>query len=255
VPDYIYKDNDTSMPTLSAMLTSRMGDETGNHEAAHLDTINLLVSVFSSGSMLDIGCGMGRITEASAGKIKELVALEPDLVRCEWTRAVVADCEGVTVQNLMTQEYMDQNPGKQFDLVILSMVLQHQSTHNCARLMADVASLTRCGGFAVISSTHALERAKCFTYQHVSQARISEEEFNRYAENHHAQDKGLPVRRFSRAEFEAIVPESFDIIQWTQFSYYRPEFLDRFAEIHRVDAQELASIGNSQFMVLKKKNN
>ncbi len=226
----------------------------GNHEAAHLDTINLLVSVLSSGSMLDIGCGMGRITGAAAGKIKELVALEPDVDRCNWTRAVVADFEGVTVLNVLSQEYISQNPGKQFDLVVLSMILQHQSTHNCLRLMDDLATLTKSGGIAIVSSTHALERAKCFTYQDVSQARISEEEFNHYADNSHIQDKGLPVRRFSRAEFEALVPESFDIIQWTQFSYYRPEFLDRFAEIHRVDAQELTKIGNSQFMVLKKKN-
>jgi len=173
VTDYIYKDNDSTMATLSAMLTSRMGDETGSHEAAHLDTINLLVSAFSSGSMIDIGCGMGRIIKAAAGRIREIVALEPDATRCDWARAEVANHEGVTVLKLITQDYIAQNPGKQFDLAILSMVLQHLSTHNCKRLMNDLATLTRAGGFAVVSTTHALERAKCFTYQHVSQARIS----------------------------------------------------------------------------------
>lgn len=253
--NYIYKDNDSTMATLSAMLTSRMGDETGSHEAAHLDTINLLVSAFSSGSMIDIGCGMGRIIKAAAGKIREIVALEPDATRCDWARAEVANHEGVTVLKLMTQDYIAQNPGKQFDLAVLSMVLQHLSTHNCKRLMNDLATLTRPGGFAVVCTTHALEHAKCFTYQHVSQARISEEEFNIYADNSESQDKGLPVHRFSRADLEAIVPQSFEIVQWAQCSYYRPEYLDHFAKIHRVAPQELSTIGNSQFVVLKRKAN
>jgi SAM-dependent methyltransferase len=253
VTEYIYKDNDSTMATLSAMLTSRIGDETGNHEAAHLDTINLLVSVFSSGSMIDVGCGMGRIIKAAAGKIREIVALEPDTIRSDWARAEVAGHESVTVLKLMTHEYIAQNPGKQFDLVILSMVLQHLSTHNCKLLMNDLATLTRPGGFAVISTTHALESAKCFTYQHVSQARISEEEFNNYADNSEVQDKGLPVHRFSRTELEALVPQSFELVQWSQCSYYRPQYLDHFAKIHRVTPEELRNIGNSQFMVLKKK--
>ena len=93
--DYVYKDNESGMPKLSAMLTSRMGDGSGNHEAAYLDTINLLVAAFSGGSMLDIGCGMGRITQAAAGRVSELVALEPDAARCNWTREAVGEAIGV----------------------------------------------------------------------------------------------------------------------------------------------------------------
>ncbi|MEZ5571582.1 MAG: class I SAM-dependent methyltransferase [Halioglobus sp.] len=250
--NYVYKDNESMMPTLAAMLTSRIGDETGDHEAVYLDTIYLLASAFSAGSMIDIGCGRGRVTEIVAKRMAEVVALEPDPGRCNWTRELVAKYESATVLSQMTYEYIAQNPGKQFDLVLLGMVLQHLSTHNCKKVMADVAALTRIGGMAIVSTTHALEKAKCFTYQHVSDARISEEEFNDYADNSHGQDKGLPVHRFSRAELEALVPHCFDIVQWTQYSYYRPEYLERFAQVHRVQPEELANIGNSQFLVLKK---
>jgi SAM-dependent methyltransferase len=250
--NYVYKDNEATMPSLSAMLTSRIGDESGDHEAVLLDTINLLASVYSTGSMIDIGCGRGRISEAAAGRISEVVALEPDPGRCNWSREALAEYDNVTVLNQMTYEYIENNPGKQFDLVVLSMVLQHLSTHNCKRLLDDVASLTRSGGLALLSTTHAIEKARCFTYQHVADSRISEEEFNEYADNPQSQDKGLPVHRFSRSELEAIVPDRFDRLQWTQFSYYRPEFLSQFAKVHNVEPEELANVGNSQFIVLRK---
>lgn len=252
--DYVYKDNESTMPTLSAQLTSRMGDGSGNHEAAYLNAIELLVAALSFGSMIDIGCGRGRIAEAAAGKIRELVALEPDPGRCAWARAALEKHDSVTVHQLVTHEYIAQNPGKQFDLVILGMVLQHLSTQNCARVMSDITTLTKAGGIVVVSTTHALESTKCFTYQHVSSARITEEEFNAYADNPHEQDKGLPVHRFSRAEFEALVPPPFEIVQWNQFSYYRPEFLPAFATVHGTDPETLRDVGNSQFMVLKKKS-
>jgi phospholipid N-methyltransferase len=253
VTNYVYKDKEETMPTLSAMLTSRMGDGTGDHEAAYLDTVKILAAAFGSGSMIDIGTGRGRICEAVLGKISEIVALEPDPGRCNWTRELFAERESVTVENLLTHDYIAQHPGKQFDLAVLGMVVQHLPTYNAAAVMKDVASLTRSGGIAIASTTHAIEKAKCFTYQHVSDARISEEEFNAYAADSKSQDKGLPVHRFSRSEFEALVPQSFEILHWTQFSYYRPEYLQRFAEVHQVEPEELANIGNSQFLVLKKK--
>lgn len=242
------------MPTLSAMLTSRMGDGSGDHEAGFLDTINLIATARSSGALLDIGCGRGRITQSSADIMREVVALEPDPGRCNWTRELLADRDNVSVHQQMTYEYIAENPGKQFDVVVLSMVVQHLSTHNVTKLLDDITTLTCEGGIALISTTHALDKAKCFTYQHVEAARIDEEEFNSYADNPQSHDdRGLPVHRFSRAEFEALAPPAFDIIHWSQYSYYRPEFLDRFARVHQVEPEDLANQGNSQFMVLKKR--
>ncbi|MDX1734961.1 MAG: class I SAM-dependent methyltransferase [Halioglobus sp.] len=252
--EYVYQDKEATMPTLSAMLTSRIGDGSGDHAAGLLNTIELLAAARGEGAMIDIGCGRGRITELAAPLVREVVALEPDPGRCNWTRELLAQRENVTVLQQFTHEYIADHPEKQFDLTVLSMVVQHLSTHNVAGLMADVAALTRPGGIAVVSTTHALDKARCFTYQHVEEARISEEEFNAYADDPQNHDKGLPVHRFSREEFEAIAPADFEMIQWSQFSYYRPEFLERFAQVHRVEPQELADHGNSQLMVLRKRH-
>lgn len=248
--EYVYQDKEATMPTLSAMLTSRMGDETGDHEQAYLDALQLLMAARSEGSMIDIGCGRGRICEAAVGTVREIVALEPDPGRCNWSRELLAPHTEVSVHNQTSQEYIADNPGKQFDLVVLGMVLQHISTDHCRRLMDDIVTLTRPGGIAVVSTTHALDRAACFTYQHVEDARISEAEFNAYADDPQAHDKGLPVHRFSRGELAALIPDSLRIVQWNQYSYFRPEFLDRFARVHQVEPAELTNHGNSQYLVL-----
>ncbi len=240
------------MPTLSGMLTSRFGDGAGDHEALYVDAIKLLAAANGDGSVIDIGCGRGRIVDMIAPVVGEAVALEPDPGRCNWSREALAHFSNVSVHEQTTHDYIASNPGKQFDLAILGMVLQHMSTRYCVSLLDEVAQLTKTGGIAIVSTTHALEKAACFTYQHVADARISEAEFNAYAENSQAQDKGLPVHRFSRAELEALIPQAFTIVQWHQFSYYRPEHLEHFANLHKVSQQELENHGNSQFLVLKK---
>jgi SAM-dependent methyltransferase len=250
---YVYRDNEATMPTLSSMLTSRIGDGSGDHEAAYIDTIRLLMAARAQGSMIDIGCGRGRIAEAAVGNVHEIVALEPDPGRCKWTETLLSGRPEVSVFNLTSHEYIARNPGKQFDLVVLGMVLQHLSTPNCRKLVDDIVTLTKTGGMVVMSTTHALDNAACFTYQHIEGSRISEGEFNDYADHPQSQDKGLPVHRFSRAEFEALVPSALKIVQWEQFSYYRPEFLERFARVHQVEPQDLVNHGNSQYLVLTKR--
>jgi SAM-dependent methyltransferase len=253
---YTYNDNDLTMPSFSKKFSSRIGDGSGHHEEAFHDMIQILAQALSEGSLIDVGSGMGRTTLAVSPIVKEVVSLEPDASRWNYTRELVLDYTNTTVLNQTTGDYITENPDNQFDLVILGMVLQHLPTYASKALMNDIAALTRKGGLAVIATTRALDSARCFTYQDVNDGRlnaaISEEEFNRYAENTHAQDKGLPVRRFSRSEFESIVPAEFETVQWGQYSYYREEFLDYFSWLHSVEPDELINVGNSQFLVLKR---
>jgi len=256
VADYTYNDNDLAMPILSEKFSSRIGDGTGYHEEAFHNIILLLAHTCSEGSVADVGCGMGRTTQVIAPIVKEVVSLEPDTTRWEYTRELVHKHSNASVLNETTQDYILRNPGKHFDLVILGMVVQHLPTQVTTAIMNDILTLTKRGAIAVVSTTHALEKTRCFTYQHVANGqprpKTSEDEFNRYAAATASQDKGLPVRRFSRAEFESIVPPDFEIISWGQYSYCRPEHLDYFAWLDGVAPDELADVGNSQYLVLKR---
>lgn len=254
--DYTYNDNDLAMPLLSEKFSSRIGDGSGHHEEAFHNMVLLLAHACSEGRVVDVGCGMGRTTQAIAPIVKEMVSLEPDIIRWEYTRDLVQQYKNATVLNETTQNYISRYPGKQFDLVILGMVVQHLPTHITYAVMEDILTLTKSGSMAVVSTTHALEKAQCFTYQHVAKGeprpKTSEDEFNRYAADTGSQDKGLPVRRFSRSEFESIVPSGFEIVSWGQYSYCRPEHLDYFAWLDGVEPHELADIGNSQYLVLRR---
>jgi len=256
VTDYTYNDNDSAMPGLSQKFSSRIGDGSGHHEELFHNMVLLLAHACSEGSAADVGCGMGRTTQAIAPIMKEVVSLEPDVTRWEYTRDLVHAYSNVKVLNETTQGYISRHRGKQFDLVILGMVVQHLPTHVTKAVFNDILTLTKRSGIAVVSTTHALEEAKCFTYQHVAKGKprpkTSEDEFNRYAADTSSQDKGLPVRRFSRSEFESIVPPDFEIVFWGQYSYCRPEYLDYFAWLDGVAPHELADVGNSQYLVLKR---
>jgi 2-polyprenyl-3-methyl-5-hydroxy-6-metoxy-1,4-benzoquinol methylase len=255
--EYVYNYDDVSTAALDAQFSNRIGDGSGDHEAEYLNALKLLAAAQGSGSMVDIGCGVGRCTEITAALMAEVVALEPDEIRSNLTRENVKNLDNVTVCNQMSFEYIAENPGKCFDLVLLGMVLQHVSTRTCASLMNDVAQLTKPGGIAMVSTTNVPENASYFSKQKSGKGRlkaqISEEEFNEYAENSAAQDLGLPVRRFSRSDLESVVPECFDIVHWSQFSYYRPEALKRFSWLHSLKEEELADTGMSQYIVLRKK--
>lgn len=257
VNEYTYNDKDLTMPSLSEKFSSRIGDGTGHHEEAFHNMILLLAHTFSDGSVADVGCGMGRTTQAIAPIVKEVVSLEPDVTRWEYTRDLVHKYTNVTVLNETTQDFISRQPEKQFDLVILGMVVQHLPTHVTKAVMDDILTLTKRGGIAVVSTTHALEKARCFTYQHAAKGeprpRTTEDEFNRYAADTSSQDKGLPVRRFSRSEFESIMPPDFEIVSWGQYSYCRPEHLDYFAWLDGVAPHELADVANSQYLVLKRR--
>ncbi len=255
--DYIYNDQDLAMPILSEKFSSRIGDGSGHHEEAFHDMLLLLAHVYSEGAVADIGCGMGRTTQAIAPIVKEVVSLEPDVTRCEYTRMLVRNYRNVRVLNETGRDYIARHPGKHFDLVILGMVVQHLPTYVTTSVLDDMLVLTKRGGLAVVSTTHALESARCFSYQNVDHGKprpkTTEEEFNRYAADTASQDKGLPVRRFSRSEFESIIPHGFEIVLWGQYSYCRPEYLDYFAWLDGVAPQELADVGNSQYLVLRRR--
>jgi len=134
----------------------------------------------------------------------------------------------------------------------LSMVIQHVSTHVCQSLIREVAALTKPDGVAVISTTLVPECAQGFSYSNdPGRAYVPRDEFDGYADDAQCQHKGIPVRRFTEAELREAVAPHFDVLQWTQFSYYRAEKIRWFSRILQVPEAALCDVGNSQFVVLR----
>lgn len=255
MPEYVYHFDDSAMKRFSENFESRIGDNSGYHEQEHLETVHMLLSLAHAGSCLDVGAGMGRITSIARDIVSETVALEPDQSRwrdCHDAYHRDPDCQ---VLNQTTGEYLQSNPGKQFDVVVVSMVLQHLSTGTCTQLVSEVKSLMKDTGAAVIFTTHTLEKCKGFSFSgDNSRAYVPQDEFDAYAESPPSeQGLGLPVRRFSKQDLISTVEHAgLDPVYWRQTSYYRGDRVGFFANRLEVGNEELATTGNSQFVVVRK---
>lgn len=253
--DYTYHFDDAAIDRFNEILENRIGDSSGFHEQDFFDTLDVLLAVNRDGSCLDVGAGVGRITSIAREIVSDVVALEPDETRwveCHRICNREGSCE-VLCQT--TSQYIQNNPGKRFSLIIVSMVIQHLSTEATKGLMRDIAQLLEPNGTAIISTTHTIEAAKGFSFSgDPDRVYIEKDEFNAYANSPSSEQKnGLPVRRFSKTDLcEEVQSVGLRAILWRQISYYKPNGAKFFANRLGVAAQDLENIGNSQFIVVQK---
>ena len=80
-------------------------------------------------------------------------------------------------------------------------------------------------GVGIIFTTHIVEDAKGFSFSQTTpdEAYVSEQQFNDYAEDYENQDKGIPVRRFTKAELLECLEPYLETLYWRQGSYYRED--------------------------------
>jgi len=253
--DYTYHFDDAAIDRFNEILENRLGDSSGSHEQEFFDTLNLLLALNRDGSCLDVGAGIGRITSIAKDTVSSVVALEPDESRwreCHRQFHHAGSCE-VLCQT--TGQYIQSNPDKRFNLIVVSMVIQHLATEATKALMRDICRLLEPNGVAIISTTHTIEAAKGFSFSgDPDRVYIEQEEFNAYASAASSKhNKGLPVRRFSKNDlYEAVQAVALQPVLWRQISYYKPNGAAFFAKRLGVQAEHLEGAGNSQFVVVQR---
>ncbi|MEH6591670.1 MAG: class I SAM-dependent methyltransferase [Halioglobus sp.] len=254
--DYKYNLHDQKLDNYARGFESRVGDSSGDIEVDFFDSLRLLLEMKRDGAVIDIGAGTGRATVLAQGICREVVALEPDRERWQGTHSDLHDEPQCRVLCQTSSDYIAENPGKKFDVVILGWVVQHISTVTCDAVLRDVAQLLQPDGVAIIATTHTIEEAEGFSCAHadLDEVYMSEVAFNTYAENSANQPKGIPVRRFSKKGFLAALAPLFETIYWRQISYFLPPRAERIAARLKVDPQQLLDIGNSQFVVVRRKS-
>jgi SAM-dependent methyltransferase len=246
---YTYNATDSSLAAWSRHFTSRIGDGTGNHEEEYHSRIKLIVDCKPNAKFLDVGCGLGRIVEMVRPGVGILIGLEPDVKRFQACHTAYDDGDRIRILNATTLEYKEAHRDDRFDIVAVSMVLQHVSTSGCNQILRDVHDLLTPDGVAIIATTQ--KKVERFTYQ-TDPTPHTVEEFDLYAEDTGNQRFGIPVRMFSKASFiQAIDQVGLHILNWGQMSYIRPESLWWFATKYGVSPDELQDVGISQYAVVK----
>lgn len=253
--EYTYNADDDTMDLWAKNFTNRLDNGEGDHEAEYLDILKLLFATKKEGALLDIGAGLGRVTALASGNIKEIVALEPDSDRHSYTYNNFHNPPACQVLNQMSSEYIADHPTRKFDIIVLGMVIQHIPTDAFHSLVKDTSELIKDDGVVIIATTHTLESTKGFTYSAPAKDEhyISEEVFNKYANDTRNNSKGIPVRRFSKNELITAVEPFFETIMWRQFSYYRDDSIAYFADFLNISVEELKDTGDSQFLIMQKK--
>lgn len=253
--DYIYNSRDKDLDIFKLCFESRVGDNSGDHEQDYFDVVKMLMQIKKHGSLLDIGSGAGRIPKISMSIMNETIALEPDINRWEFCHSEYHKPPVCQVIPQKTSEYMKDNPSRSFDLIVVGMVIQHMSTTACKSLLNEVKELLKDDGVAIIYTTHTLHKTKGFSFSagDPNEAYVSEDEFNAYADGHLEQDKGIPVRRFSKDDLLDSISLHFIPLMWRQTSYYKEDKLPFFSNSVNVIAEELKDTGHSQFVVVSKK--
>lgn len=248
--NYIYNASDDDLLLWNQNFTSRMGDGLGDPEEEFLELVKLIIRCRPGSRVLDIGCGLGRFVDLIGQHVGRMTCLEPDEAR--YRHCYRHHNNGVSVEVLHTTsgDYRRRQPEARFDLVLLSMVLQHVSTATCLELLDDMAHLLGPNGIGVIATTQQdIER---FTYQSDPTVR-SVAEFNEYCSSSEDQRYGIPVRQFSKASLLAAVAQSnLDIIRWGQFCYLKPEKVDWYANWMGSSPSAIENLGISQYAVVRR---
>jgi SAM-dependent methyltransferase len=248
--DYTYHGSDDEITRWLGMFTSRNGDGSGDPEENFLSTVRLVAACKAGGSFLDIGSGFGRIVDIVKPYAGTLVGIEPDMERFRACRDGAARHANVEILNCFSGDLRASRPGARFDLITLSMVLQHVSTRTCSGILDDVRGMLKPGGVAVISSTHFFEER--FTYE-ADASPHDVKEFDFYAENTGQQVMGIPVRLFSKEAFlQTIEGAGLEVVVWQQFFYARPERVDSVASDFRASMDDVRNVGFSQYCTVRR---
>lgn len=247
---YTYFNTDRALYVWLKNFTSRIGEGTGDPEEEFLSLVRLVANCKPNSNFLEIGCGLGRIIRIIEHSVGSVVGLEPDFERFQACRDDFDDGDRIRILQSTSGEYIDSHPGHHFDIVMVSMVLQHVSTGTCDRILRDVRHLLTPEGVAVIATTQ--QEIERFAFQW-SPDFYSEEEFNRYALDFGNHEWGLPVRAFSKASFRRVLElAGLSLIHWGQFSYIRPEKLEWVASEFHVDPEAIRDVGTSQYAVVRR---
>ena len=250
IPAYTYNASDHGLSDWVLSFTSRIGDGTGDPEEEYLSLLKLIANCKPNAQYLDIGCGFGRIIDIVKHSVGRMVGLEPDPERFRACYKGHHDGDRISIVNSTSLEYKHAHPQDRFDIIVVSMVLQHVSTKICDQILRDVHDPLMPEGVAIIGTTQ--QEVERFTFESDSTPR-NVEEFDRYAEDTANQEWGIPVRMFSKASFHrAIEQAGLHTIHWGQFSYFRPEKLAWWAARSGVSPEAIQDVGISQYAVVKR---
>jgi ubiquinone/menaquinone biosynthesis C-methylase UbiE len=197
--NYIYPDP-SDFITLSLVLMKKADDQL--LKKADDDILAHAVALFQDNrydSLLDLGCGNGRLSIEFSKYFKWITALEPDRERLALAKNNLMDhpIENVSFVHSLFQDagFPDQN----FDVVICHQVLQHVQTPSLEPIVRDIHRVLKTKGKFVLTTSYVKGDKDCYRKAFaadgkVKSVKITQKKFDGLASG----DPGiLPIHYFS----------------------------------------------------------
>lgn len=160
-------------------------------------------------SMLDAGCGQGRLIFEFQDFFETIHAIEPDVKRMEQAKSAIESrglSKRVSFEAISIEELGET---RKFEMILCSHIIQHVHTDQLPIIFGKFKRLLKNKGLLVILTSHSRKKHDTYIKQwpqnsEVFQAQISKEEFNRLTRN----ELGvLPHHRFSRRNLIQMLEE------------------------------------------------
>jgi len=122
-------------------------------EARLLDLVEKKHLPKKCNSMLDYGCGEGRLILRYKKYFKNITAIEPDKHRFEIAKENIEKTDNSV--RMLNGYYNDFNLNDQFDLILCSHIIQHISNIDVEKVFNDIYNGLKIGGKCFLMTTHS----------------------------------------------------------------------------------------------------
>jgi len=193
----------------------------GRSERWVLDNIHNIIqkSGIANYTLLDVGCGEGRLFSDFINGASKIVGIEPDPVRYANAKICVNENRFDNKVLLLNSTLEQAHLHEEFDIVLSSHIIQHIPTNAVEPHLKRLADLTQDGGLLIINTNTSNREDEFFVKgeihnDKVSEVEISVEEFDALTQSTGA----LPVHMFNRDKVCSLMSSlGFDLVSMLVF--------------------------------------
>lgn len=135
------------------------------------------------GRMLDIGCGLGRLSLFFSKYFDEIIALEPDQSRYEKAKENLEKLNSSIIVKTILGNLDCINADEYFDFILCSHVIQHIPYTRVQEILSECSNRLNNNGYFVLMTSHSLKAKDYFVKvdqknNELFESEISETQFN-----------------------------------------------------------------------------
>ena len=160
-------------------------------------------------SMLDLGCGMGRLFSHFTNHVSSITGVEPDYSRYTEALEEAKSYNNVTVLNGTIENVLS----NQYDLVFISHVLQHIPREKVHDIISSVQKVLKPNGILALTTTYTEDEDNVFgIYREDNQSTVMDLE-ERNLESGESNEYGFYVRNYSFQTIQKLLENAGFIIE------------------------------------------